>query len=119
MVDFQTASEESWKRGFETGYVRRTCDDVAEAMSGSILWHEGVPKEDRSICYICMKTGASRYTIRPAVYKAKYKVYFCESYTDDGSYYMERIDAHDVRFWAEVSNPFTMKLTFEVPEAKP
>ena len=119
MVDFLTASEESWKRGFETGYVRRTCDDVSEAMSGTILWHEGVPKENMSFCLVCMKTGGERYEIRPAVYKAKYQVYFLECYTDDGSYYMKRIPAADIRFWAEVRIPFTTVISFEVPEAKP
>ena len=119
MTDKMTVAEESWKNGFEAGYTRRTCDDVAEAMSGSVIWHEGVPKEDQDICYICMKRRDRQYVIRPAVYKARTKTFFIESYTDEGDYCPERIGAGSVRYWAEVTNPMTMSVTFEVPEAKP
>lgn len=37
-MDIYTVSEESYKRGFEGGYVRGACDHVAEAMKGAIKW---------------------------------------------------------------------------------
>ena len=117
-MDKFTLQEQAWKNGFEAGYVRRTCDDVAEAMQGSIQWHEGIPQEDQNICYICHSEAKGKYVIRPAVYKKHGGVYFVSEFAGDGSYFQKRIAEEDVRYWAEVTNPFTMRISFTVPEDK-
>lgn len=116
-ADYMTVSEEAWKNGYEAGYARGVCDETARAMDGAVIWHEGVPKTDQHFCLVCVGAGAGRYCIRPAVFKAKYGVYLLESYTDDGSYYQERISANRVRYWAEANTPFSAKFSFSVPEA--
>ena len=116
-MDKYTAQEVSWKNGYERGYAQGVLDQTAEAMSGSIEWHDGRPGEDREYCYICQSLGDRKYVIRPAVYKKKRSGYIVEDYNDDGGYAPTWVPATNVIAWAEVRDPFSMKITFRVPEA--
>ena len=116
-MDKYTLQEQAWKNGFEAGYVRRTCDDVAEAMKGSVEWYEGIPKEDLHVCFIFHSDKKGQYTIRPAVYKKNAGVYLATEFEEDGEYFQRRIAEEDVRYYARVTNPFTMRISFTVPEA--
>lgn len=115
-MDKQTLQEEAWKRGFERGYARGVLDQTAEAMSGSIEWHEGHPGEDREHCFICQSLGDRKYVIRPAVYKKNRRVYIVEDYNDEGEYAPVWVPDMNVIAWAHVKDPFSMKISFEVPE---
>lgn len=112
-------SEESYKNGFTDGYIRGVLDQTAEAMSGSIEWHKGIPKEDQDYCYICQPIGDERYVIRPAKYVRKYGVYYVDDFEADGSYVQRRLPQSEIYWWAHIKDPFSMRLTFTVPEAKP
>ena len=117
-MDYVTLQEESWKRGFEAGFIKGKLDEVAAAMNNAIVWHEGIPLEDKSYCLILQNNGGRKYTIRPAVFKKHSGVYFVEDYTEDGTYVQTRIAEEDVRWWAEVKLPFQTRVSFTVPEAK-
>lgn len=116
-MDKLTLQEEAWKRGFERGYARGVLDQTAEAMSGTIEWHERHPDEDREHCYICQSLGERKYVIRPAVYKKKRRMYIVEDYDDDGNYAPNFVPDMNVLAWAHVMDPFSMRISFEVPEA--
>ena len=114
-MDVHTISEESYKRGFEAGYVRGVCDHVAEALKGAIKWNDGIPKQDMPVCYVCQTNQDGSFTIRPAVYKKNSGVYLIEDYTEDGSYVLRRVAEEDIRLWAEVTIPFSTRFTFSPP----
>ena len=116
-MDKYTAQEQAWKRGYEKGYVRGMLDRTAEAMSGSIEWHEGHPDEDREHCYICQSLGNRKYVIRPAVYKKNRRCYVIEDYDENGNYAPYWTAEMHVVAWAHVRDPFSMKISFRVPEA--
>ena len=116
-MDKYTAQEEAWKRGFEKGYARGILDQTADAMNGSIEWHERRPEEDREHCYICQSLGERKYVIRPAVYKKKRRMYIVEDYDDDGNYAPAWVSEKDVIAWAHIRDPFSMKISFTVPDA--
>ena len=121
MTDSYTISEESYKNGFkdgfERGYVAGKCGDFAEATSGAIEWHEDEPEEDQPYCYICVKSGERKYTIRPAVYKKTGRCYLASDFAEDGEYYQKRYDRKDVCFWAKMRDPFSARYSFTVPDA--
>lgn len=115
-MDWTAMSEEAWKRGYEQGYVAGVCDSAAEAMQGSIEWHRGVPTEDRLACYICQAVGGRKYIIRPAVYKRSHRCYLVDDFDKDGGYFQKRLSQKDVPLWAEIRDPFSMQISFTVPE---
>lgn len=116
MVDAMTAAEEAYKNGFAEGYTRGCLDNVADAMAGTILWHyDSKPPEDQHICYICY-SERGRHIIRPAVYKAKPGIFFVDSFDVGGAYASVRLSGADIEAWAEVRNPFSLRLSFDATE---
>ena len=111
-------SEEAYKNGYEDGYVRGVLDRTAEAMKGTIEWHEGVPKDDLPFCYICQASGIGRHVIKTARYIKDQKTYIVDEFTSgDGCYVQRRLNAKDVRYYAKLKDPFSTRITFRVPEA--
>ena len=110
------ATDQAYRNGYAAGYTRGVCDETARAMNGTIEWHEGIPPEDMSVCYICQPLGGELYAIRPAVYRKAHRCYYADDFAEDGSYVQTRLDEGRVRLWAKVRNPFSMKLSFEVKE---
>lgn len=111
-------SEQAYKNGFKDGYVRGLLDKTAEAMNRTIEWHEGVPKEDLPFCYICRESGVGKHVIRTGRYIKDQKIYIVDEFTEyDGCYVQKRCNQKDVRYYAKLSDPFSMKITFTVPEA--
>lgn len=113
-MDIYTLQEETYKRGFEAGYIRGCADNCADVMNGVITWHDGFPQEDQSVCFICYKNERTgKYLIRPAVYRHKNRVYFVDEFAEDGGYYQVRIPRVDVKLWAEVKIPFSFRTALE------
>lgn len=111
-------SEEAYKNGYEDGYVRGVLDRTAEVMKGTIEWHEGIPNVDLPFCYICQASGTGRHVIKTARYIKDQSIYIVDEFTEgDGSYVQRRLNAKDVRYYAKLKDPFSMRITFTVPEA--
>lgn len=115
-MDKYSLQEEAWKRGFERGYARGVMDQVAQAMSGAIEWHEGLPSDDLDFCYICQALGDRNYVIRSAEYWRDRSIYMVGDYLNDDEYHTTLIPEMDVLAWAEIRDPFTAQIFFKVPE---
>lgn len=67
-MDIYTASEESYKRGFERGYTEGICDHAAELSKGAIRWHRAKPRRNVPHCLVVYRDADDEVVVSPGSY---------------------------------------------------